>query len=96
MTHRSIRIDGFPVVKDSLSTLRDIASIFDLYSRRSARMDVGDFQGVVKLCFQAGQKGPRCKAREKPAKGGVLRRYVVARRSSATPQMGLFQRSVLM
>ncbi len=51
-------------------------------------------QGVEKLCSQAGQKGPRCKAREKSTSGGVLRRYVGARQLSATKQMGLFQRSV--
>jgi len=46
-----------------------------------------------KLRSQTGQKGPRCKAREKSTSGGVLSQYVGARRSSATKQMGLFQRS---
>jgi len=52
-------------------------------------------QGVGKPCSQAGQKGPRCEAREKSTSGGVLRQYVGARRLSATKQMGLFQRSVI-
>ncbi len=48
-----------------------------------------------KPCFQPGQKGPRCKARDKPASGGVLRKYVGASGSSATKQMGLFQQAGL-
>ncbi len=51
-------------------------------------------KGVEKPYSQAGQKGPRCEAREKPTSGGVLRQYVGARRLSATKQMGLFQQSV--
>jgi hypothetical protein len=51
-------------------------------------------QSDEKPCSQAGQKGPRCEAREKSMSGGVLRQYVGARRLSATKQMGLFQRSV--
>ena len=52
-------------------------------------------QGVEKPLTQAGQKGPRCKAREKLTSRSVLRKYVGARQSSATKQMGLFQRSVI-
>ena len=33
-------------------------------------------QGVGKPCSQAGQKGPRCEAREKSTRVGVLRQYV--------------------
>ncbi|HEX9274276.1 MAG TPA: hypothetical protein VGA01_18925, partial [Candidatus Binatia bacterium] len=51
-------------------------------------------RSVDKLVWQAGQKGLRCEAREKSASGGVLKRYVGARRSSATKQMSLFQRPV--
>ncbi len=35
-------------------------------------------QGVGKACPQAGQKGPRCEAREKSTSGGILRQYVGA------------------
>ncbi len=39
---------------------------------------VGSCDCVEKPCSQAGQKNHRCKARDKPTSGGVLRRYVVA------------------
>ncbi len=35
-------------------------------------------QGVEKPCSQAGQKGPRCEAREESTSGGVLKQYVGA------------------
>src|SRR3990167_2893020 len=35
-------------------------------------------QGVEKPLTQAGQKGPRCEAREKPTSAGVLEQYVGA------------------
>ena len=35
-------------------------------------------QGIEKPRSQAGQKGPRCEAREKSTSGGVLRQYVGA------------------
>ena len=41
--------------------------------------------------LQAAQKDLRAEAREKSASGGVLSAYVVARRSSATKDMSLFQ-----
>ena len=45
---------AFPAVIDSpLSRLRDIASFFDLNSRRSARMDVG---AVDVTCFVGQQE----------------------------------------
>ncbi len=59
---------------------------------------------VENPCFQTGQKGPRCEAREKPTSAGVLEQYVGARWSSATIatpaisrlwQVGLFQRSAV-
>jgi len=59
------------------------------------QLSKAEFKEPVEIpCFQAGQKGPKCKACEKQTSGGVLKKYVGARRSSATKQMGLFQRSV--
>jgi len=49
------------------------------------------YQVVEKSCWQAGQKDLRGEAREKSMSGGVLRRYVGARRLSATKHMSLFQ-----
>jgi hypothetical protein len=46
---------------------------------------------MKKTGLQAAQKDLRAKAREKSASGGVLSEYVVARRSSATQDMSLFQ-----
>jgi hypothetical protein len=43
-----------------------------------ARKVVLALQGVEKPCSQAGQKGPRCEAREKSTSGSVLRQYVGA------------------
>ncbi|HBA38878.1 MAG TPA: hypothetical protein DCZ05_03800 [Deltaproteobacteria bacterium] len=64
--------------------------------RQSAEgsLRVRSWEGVEKPLTQAGQKGLRCKAREKLTSGSVLRKYVGARQSSATKQMGFFQRSV--
>jgi len=53
----------------------------------------GREESLTTVSSQAGQKGPRCEAREKPTSEGVLKEYVGARRSSATKQMGLFRRS---
>jgi len=65
---------------------------------RSGSLRVRSWEGVEKPLTQAGQKGLRCKAREKLTSGSVLRKYVGkyvgARQSSATKQMGFFQRSV--
>ncbi len=52
------------------------------------------WQVVEKCCLQAGQKDLRGEAREKSTSGGVLRRYVGARRLSATKHMSLFQQPV--
>ena len=41
---------------------------------------VGSQPTVEKPCSQAGQKGPRGEAREKPTSGGVLEHYVGVRR----------------
>jgi len=38
----------------------------------------GSCQGIEKPCSQAGQKGPRCEAREKSTRVGVLGQYVEA------------------
>ena len=64
--------------------------------RQSAEgsLRVRSWEGVEKPLTQTGQKGLRCKAREKLTSGNVLRKYVGARQSSATKQMGFFQRSV--
>ncbi len=37
-----------------------------------------ELQGIEQPCSQAGQKGPRCEAREKSTSGGVLGQYVGA------------------
>ena len=51
---------------------------------RSGSLRVRSWEGVEKPLTQAGQKGLRCKAREKLTSGSVLRKYVGARQSSAT------------
>ena len=50
-------------------------------------------QVVEKICLQAGQKDLRGEAREIATSGGVLTRYVGARRLSATKHMSLFQQA---
>jgi len=48
----------------------------------------GSQQTVEKRCSQAGQKGPRGEAGEKPTSGGVLEHYVGARRGKRRNRAG--------
>jgi len=83
---------GRPKLSASSHNANRHSTLSLLGSSRSRRNTPGSMERwiVENIRRQTGQKDPRCKAREKSTSGGVLMRYVGARRSKRNEADGAF------